>query len=95
MLPRYLVVDGFEHSAFHPQLHKLVSYCAEELHIKVVLNERVQVPEDSFPIDGTEFDANLLSRSSLRTDLVVRTFVASFASTLTSTHRSVLLATCL
>ena len=94
VLLRYLVVDGFEQCMFHPQLHKLISSHAEELCIKVVLNEHVQVPEDGFPIDGTKFDANLLSRSSLCADLVVRAFVASFASTLTSTHRSMLLATC-
>ena len=70
---------------FHPQLHELISERAEELGIKMVLDERVQVPEDGFPIDGTEFDVDLLSGSSLRADLVVRAFVASFASTLTST----------
>ena len=93
VLPRYPVVHGSEHRAFHLQLHKLISSCAEELRIKVVLDERVQVPEDGFPIDSTEFDADLLSGRNLRADLVVRAFVASFASTLTSIHRSVLPAT--
>ena len=59
---------------FHPQLHELISARAEELGIKVVLNERVKVPEDGFPVNGTEFDVDLLSGSSLRADLVVRGF---------------------
>ena len=95
VLPCYPVVHGFEHRVIHPRLHKLISSRAEELRVKVVLDERVQVPEDGFPIDSTKFDADLLSGRSLRTDLVVRAFVASFASTLTSTHKSVLPATCL
>jgi NADH dehydrogenase FAD-containing subunit len=56
---------------FHPKLHKLISARAEELGIKVVLEERVKVPEDGFTVDGTEFDVDLLSGSSLRADLVV------------------------
>ena len=83
----YSVVYGFEHCMFHLLLHKLISSFTEELGIKVVFNRRVQVPEDDFPIDSTEFDANLLIRSSLHADLVVHTLVAS---RLTSTHRSVL-----
>ena len=87
VLPRYSVVHGFERRTFHPLLHKLISSFAEELGIKVVFDGRVQVPEDGFPIDSTKFDADLLSRSSLRADLVVRALVAS---RLTSTHRSML-----
>ena len=63
---------------FHPKLHELISARAEELGLKVVLNERVKVPEDGFPEDGSEFDLELLSGSCLRTDLVVRAHYPTF-----------------
>ncbi|KAI9456055.1 FAD/NAD-P-binding domain-containing protein [Lactarius psammicola] len=57
---------------FHPKLHDLISARAEELGVKMVLNERVKVPADGFPDDGSEFDVDLLSGSHLRADLVIR-----------------------
>jgi hypothetical protein len=66
---------------FHPKLHELIFARAEELGIKVVLGERVKVPEEGFPVDGTEFDVDLLSGSSLRADLVVRASLLLFLST--------------
>jgi len=57
---------------FHPKLHELVSARAEELGINLVLNERVKVPEDGFPDDGSEFDVDLLSGSCLRAELLIR-----------------------
>jgi NADH dehydrogenase FAD-containing subunit len=57
---------------FHPKLHELISARAQELGIKLVLKERVKVPEHGFPDDGSEFDVDLLSGSSLRADLLVR-----------------------
>ncbi|KAF8257660.1 FAD/NAD-P-binding domain-containing protein [Lactarius quietus] len=57
---------------FHPKLHELISARAEELGLKVVLGERVKVPEEGFPLDGSEFDVDLLSGNCLRADLVIR-----------------------
>lgn len=68
---------------FHPKLHDVISARAEELGINMVLNERVKVREDGFPDDGSEFDVDLLSGGCLRADLVVRTSLLLFLSSLT------------
>jgi len=74
---------------FHPKLHELIAERAEELGIHMVLNERVVVPVYGFPDDGTEFDVELSSGSSLRADLVVRvSFTSLILSSFTSVQRS-------
>lgn len=70
---------------FHPKLHDLISARAEELGINMVLNERVKVPADGFPDDGSEFGVDLLSGSRLRADLVVCTSLLLSRHSLTLT----------
>ncbi|KAI0316943.1 apoptosis-inducing factor [Amylostereum chailletii] len=56
---------------FHPRMHEVLSERAKELGIEVILDDRVQLPEDGFSNDGTPFDIVLKSGRVLPADLAI------------------------
>ncbi|KAI0050109.1 FAD/NAD-P-binding domain-containing protein [Auriscalpium vulgare] len=56
---------------FHPRLNEIILERAKELGIEVVLDDRVVVPADGFPLDGSEFDVKLRSGRTLTADFVI------------------------
>lgn len=56
---------------FHCDLHSIVSDRCEELGIKMVLGERVCLPDAGYPADGSTCTVELRSGRELLADLVV------------------------
>lgn len=59
---------------FHHGLHELIEQRANQLGLKLVLGHRVDVPENGYPNDGTEFNVKLLDGGEIPADLAVSVF---------------------
>jgi NADH dehydrogenase FAD-containing subunit len=57
---------------FHPKLHEIVSSRCEELGIGMALGQRVKLPVDGYPTDGTMFDVCLQDGTRIPADFAVR-----------------------
>ncbi|KAF8988332.1 FAD/NAD(P)-binding domain-containing protein [Hymenopellis radicata] len=55
---------------FHPGLHDIVMKRCADLGIDVITGQRIRIPEDGFPNDGTDFLVTLADGSEVSTDYV-------------------------
>lgn len=56
---------------FRREMHEILSARMVELNVNLILGERVSLPENGFPEDGSEFDILLQSGKTVRADLAV------------------------
>jgi NADH dehydrogenase FAD-containing subunit len=56
---------------FHRRLHDIVSARCEELGIELVLGQRVKLPADGYPTDGTTFSVDLQDGTRIPADFAV------------------------
>ncbi|KIR26356.1 oxidoreductase [Cryptococcus deuterogattii LA55] len=56
---------------FHPKLHEIVSDRFKELGVHLVTNNRVTVPAEGFPNDGSTFSVTLKDGTSIPAQLVI------------------------
>ncbi len=58
-------------SRFHPKLHEIVMEKFKANGIETVLGQRVTIPEEGFPNDGSEFAISLADGTEVKTELAV------------------------
>lgn len=56
---------------FHHDLHSIVSKRCEELGIDMILGERVSLPDEGYPTDGSACTVKLRNGTEIVADLVV------------------------
>ena len=56
---------------YHPRLHEIIKNRFDQLGVDLIIENRVVVPADGFPLDGSEFDVELKDGRKIPAQLVI------------------------